>query len=195
MGAVIENSQSAFSRLTVFTGSATGADLVYQRQTRGLGAALAHAGLDLVYGGGKVGLMGQIADAALEAGGEVHGVIPEVLVQKEIGHTGLTRLEVVADMHARRTRMAELGDGFVALPGGMGTLEEFFEVWTWQYLGLHRKPVGLYNVHGFWDPLLRMIDHMVAEGFMARWRREALVISSEPEDLIAQLRRWQPPEG
>lgn len=194
MGAVTEHSEGAFRRLTIFTGSATGADLIYQRQVRTLGAALARADVELVYGGGRVGLMGQAADAVLEVGGQVHGVIPEVLVQKEIGHTGLTRLEVVADMHARKTRMAELGDGFIALPGGMGTLEEFFEVWTWQYLDLHRKPVGLYNIHGFWNPLLSMVDHMVSEGFMAQWRRDALVISEEPEDLIVQLRSWRPPE-
>ena len=184
----------AFRRLTVFTGSATGTDLIYQREVRALGAALAGAGIGLVYGGGKVGLMGQIAEAVLDSGGEVHGVIPEVLVQKEIGHTGLTRLDVVADMHARKTRMADLGDGFIALPGGMGTLEEFFEAWTWQYLGLHCKPVGLYSVNGFWDPLLRAVDHMVAEGFMAQWRRDALVVSGQPEDLITQLRVWRPPE-
>jgi len=157
-----------------------------------LGTALANAGISVVYGGGKVGLMGQIADATLEAHGTVHGVIPEVLMDSEVGHHGLSSLEVVADMHSRKSRMAELGDGFIALPGGMGTLEEFFEVWTWQYLGLHTKPVGLYNVKGFWDPLLVMVDHMVAEGFMAAWRRDALVISSDPQDLIQQLRVWEP---
>lgn len=182
-----------FNALTVFTGSASGADLDYTEEVRRLGTDLAGAGVSVIYGGGKVGLMGQIADAALEAGGEVHGVIPEVLMGREVGHHGLTSLEIVPDMHTRKSRMAELGDGFIALPGGMGTLEEFFEVWTWQYLGLHAKPVGLYNVKGFWDPLLAMVDHMVDEGFMAAWRRQDLVISSEPEDLITQLRAWTPP--
>ncbi|GAA1137069.1 TIGR00730 family Rossman fold protein [Nesterenkonia lutea] len=183
---------SEFRRLTVFTGSASGVDLGYTAEARRLGTALAGAGIGVVYGGGKVGLMGQIADAALEAGGEVHGVIPEVLMSREVGHQGLTSLELVQDMHTRKSRMADLGDGFVALPGGMGTLEEFFEVWTWQYLGLHTKPVGLYNVQGFWDPLLAMVDHMVAEGFMSAWRREALVISDDPQELIRQLRSWTP---
>lgn len=184
-----------FHALTVFTGSASGADLDYTEEVRRLGTALAGAEISVVYGGGKVGLMGQIADAALEAGGEVHGIIPEVLIGREVGHHGLTSLEIVEDMHTRKSRMAELGDGFIALPGGMGTLEEFFEVWTWQYLGLHNKPVGLYNVKGFWDPLLAMVDHMVDEGFMSAWRREALVISADPQDLISQLRAWTPPAG
>lgn len=184
-----------FDALTVFTGSASGADLDYTEEVRRLGAALAGAEIGVVYGGGKVGLMGQIADAALQAGGEVHGIIPEVLMGREVGHHGLTSLEIVPDMHTRKSRMADLGDGFIALPGGMGTLEEFFEVWTWQYLGLHAKPVGLYNVKGFWDPLLAMVDHMVDEGFMSAWRRDALVISTDPQDLIRALRSWTPPIG
>lgn len=183
---------AAFGSLTVFTGSASGADPDYTTAARELGADLAAAGFSVVYGGATVGLMGQIADAALEAGGEVHGVIPEVLMNREVAHQGLTSLELVPDMHTRKSRMAELGDGFLALPGGMGTLEEFFEVWTWQYLGLHAKPVGLYNVKGFWDPLLSMVDHMVAQGFMSPARRDALVISADPQDLIHQLRAWTP---
>lgn len=185
---------SEISHLTVFTGSATGADLGYQREVRRLGTQLAHEGIGVVFGGGRVGLMGHIADAALEAGGEAHGVIPDVLVEREAAHPGLTRLDVVADMHERKRRMAEHGDAFIALPGGMGTLEEFFEAWTWQYLNIHHKPVGLYNIGGFWDPLLAMVDHMVAEGFMAEWRRDALVISDEPQELIAALRAWSLPQ-
>lgn len=184
---------SDLSRLTVFTGSATGADLDYQQEVRRLGRVLAEEGVGVVYGGGRVGLMGHIADAALEAGGEVRGVIPQVLVEREAAHPGLTHLEVVADIHERKRMMADHGDAFIALPGGMGTLEEFFEVWTWQYLNIHSKPVGLYNVKGFWDPLLAMVDHMVAEGFMAEWRRDALVLSDEPQELIARLRAWQMP--
>ncbi len=183
---------SGFGSLTVFTGSASGTDPDYAEEIRELGTALAAAGIGVVYGGATVGLMGHIADAALEAGGEVRGVIPEVLMNREVAHQGLTSLELVPDMHARKSRMAELGDGFLALPGGMGTLEEFFEVWTWQYLGLHAKPVGLYNLKGFWDPLLSMVDHMVAEGFLSPARRDALVISADPQDLIHQLRAWSP---
>nr|WP_218221406.1 TIGR00730 family Rossman fold protein [Nesterenkonia sp. Act20] len=178
--------------MTVFTGSASGTDPEYTTETRELGSALAAVGISVVYGGAMVGLMGHLADAALGAGGEVHGVIPEVLMDREVAHQGLTSLELVPDMHTRKSRMAELGDGFIALPGGMGTLEEFFEVWTWQYLGLHAKPVGLYNVKGFWDPLLRMVEHMVAEGFMSPARRDALVISADPQDLITALRAWTP---
>lgn len=181
------------NRITVFTGGASGHNLDYQQQARSLAATLGRTGIGVVYGGGKVGLMGQIADSALEAGGEVYGVIPEFLMQREAAHRGLTELEIVADMHVRKSRLGALGDAFVALPGGMGTLEELFEVWTWQYLGIHAKPVALYNTNGFWNPLLAMIDHQVKEGFIAAWRRDALVVAETPDDLIAQLRRWHPP--
>lgn len=184
---------SELSHLTVFTGSATGADLDYQYEVRRLGRTLAEEGIGIVYGGGKVGLMGHIADAALEAGGEVRGIIPQVLVEREIAHPALTHMDLVEDMHDRKKKMADYGDAFIALPGGMGTLEEFFEAWTWQYLNIHAKPVGLYNVRGFWDPLLAMVDHMVAEGFMAEWRRDALVISDEPQELVVRLREWELP--
>lgn len=181
------------NRITVFTGGASGHDLTYQQEVRALGTALARARIGVVYGGGKVGLMGQIADSALEAGGEVTGVIPEVLMEREVAHRGVTELEVVPNMHIRKARLGELGDAFVTLPGGMGTLEELFEVWTWQYLGIHTKPVALYNLKGFWNPLLAMIDHQVEEGFIASWRRDALVIADTPADLIAQLSTWKPP--
>ncbi|WP_223881123.1 LOG family protein [Nesterenkonia ebinurensis] len=177
-------------RITVFTGGASGHDLTYQQEVRNLGTSLAQAGIGVVYGGGKVGLMGQVADSALEAGGEVVGVIPEVLMEREVAHHGVTDLQVVPDMHVRKAQLGELGDAFVALPGGMGTLEELFEVWTWQYLGIHAKPVALYNTKGFWNPLLEMIDHQVEEGFIAAWRRDALVIAEEPEELIGKLRGW-----
>lgn len=180
-------------RITVFTGGASGHNLTYQQHVRALGTEFARAGIGVVYGGGKVGLMGQIADSALEANGEVIGVIPEVLMEREVAHRNVTYLEIVPDMHFRKARLGELGDAFVALPGGMGTLEELFEVWTWQYLGIHAKPVALYNIKGFWNPLLEMIDHQVAEGFIAGWRRDALVIADTPGDLISQLQAWRPP--
>lgn len=175
--------------LTVFTGASTGSNPDRQQQVRQLGTELGREGLGIAYGGGSRGLMGTIADSVLDAGGHVHGVIPEALVETEQAHAGLTQLEIVLDMHQRKARMAALGDAFLALPGGMGTAEEFFEIWTWQYLGLHSKPVGLYNVGGFWDPMLAMVDHMVEEGFMAPWRRESLVVAESPADVIAQMRR------
>lgn len=180
-------------RITVFTGSATGTDLGYQHAVVALGEEVARRGIAVVYGGGRVGLMGQIADAALRSGGDVIGVMPQALVDGEIAHTALTRLDVVGDMHQRKTRMAELGDAFVALPGGAGTLEEFFEVWTWQQLGIHDKPVALYNVSDFWSPLLQMIDHMVDQGFLASTYRDALIVSDEPGDLVARLQAWRAP--
>ena len=185
--------QDPVARLTIFTGSSTGSDLIYQREAHTLGHRLAQAGIGVVYGGAKVGLMGIIADAALEAGGEVIGVMPQGLKDQEIAHPELSQLHVVADMHQRKKMMAELGDGFVAFPGGMGTLEEFFEAWTWQYLGIHGKPVGLYNVESFWQPLLEMVDRMVAEGFLAPWRRDALILSEDPDTLLEHLQAWELP--
>ncbi len=156
-------------------------------QVRDLGTALGNAGAGIAYGGGSRGLMGVIADAVLEAGGHAYGVIPGSLVEKEEAHQGLTQLEIVEDMHQRKARMAHLGDAFLALPGGMGTAEEFFEIWTWQYLGFHHKPVGLYNVGGFWDPMLAMVDHMVEEGFMAPWRRESLLVARTPDEVVSMM--------
>lgn len=185
--------RGALRHLTLFTGSSAGRDARYATAVRELAEALAVRGVGVVYGGGRVGLMGEVADAALGAGGEVLGVMPQALVDGEIAHPGLTRLEVVADMHERKLRMGELGDGFVALPGGAGTLEELFEVWTWQQLGIHAKPVALYDVGGFWRPLLAMVDHMVAEGFLAATYRDALVVADTPHDLLAALDAWQAP--
>lgn len=150
----------------VFCGASPGASPVYQEAAVALGRHLAERGLTLVYGGGAVGLMGTVADAALAAGGEVIGIIPQSLQEAEIGHKGLTRLEVVDGMHARKARMAELADAFIALPGGLGTLEELFEVWTWGQLGYHAKPLGLLEVNGFYDPLLTFLDHLVDERFV-----------------------------
>ncbi len=176
--------------VTAFTGSSPGTDPSYARAVAELGTHLAGNGIGVVYGGGHVGLMGALADATLAAGGDVVGIIPEALVRRELGHPELTRLEVVADMHQRKQRMADLGDAFVALPGGIGTLEEFFEAWTWQQLGLHAKPVALYDVGGFWDPLVAMVDHMVAAGFLGVEYRDRLILAGSPAELVDALRAW-----
>src|ERR1700743_2986031 len=152
----------------VYCGSSNGANPVYAEAAHAFGRALVEANLALIYGGGKVGLMGMIADSVMTAGGRAIGVIPELLVDKEIGHRGLTELHVVADMHERKKMMADLSDAFVALPGGAGTLEELFEVYTWAQLGYHHKPVGVLNVAQYFDPLKEMLDHTVAAGFMRR---------------------------
>lgn len=159
-----------------------------------LAQALAVEGLGLVYGGGHVGLMGVLADAALEVGCEVVGVIPEALHMREIGHNGLSELHVVPSMHARKAKMAELSDAFVALPGGLGTLEETFEVWTWAQLGLHQKPLGLVDVVDFWRPLVVMVDRMVHEGFVSAKHRRMLCIERDPVALLQRMREWNPPE-
>lgn len=189
----IANGQRLPRAMTVFTGSAHGTRAVHAEAIVELARVLAGHGIHLVYGGGRVGLMGVVADAVLHAGGRVTGVMPQALVDGEIAHTGLTRLEVVADMHERKQRMAALGDAFVALPGGAGTLEEFFEVWTWQQLGIHTKPVALYDVDGFWQPLLAMVDQMVDEGFLASRYRDSLIVARTPDELLEALRAWRPP--
>lgn len=181
-------------RLAVFTGSALGNSPAYAAGARAFGAAMAARGIDLVYGGGKVGLMGTVADAVLSAGGEAFGVITESLLAGETGHTGLTRLEVVSSMPERKRRMAELTDAFVALPGGPGTLEELFEVWTWVTLGIHAKPVALFDIEGYWQPLLRALDAMVDAGFSAPAARNSLIVASDPEELFAKIAAWQPPQ-
>ena len=153
---------------------------------------MAERKLTLVYGGGAVGLMGIVADAALAAGGEVIGIIPQSLKDKEIGHSGLTRLEVVDGMHARKARMAELSDAFIALPGGLGTLEELFEVWTWGQLGYHGKPLGLLEVNDFYSKLTGFLDHIVGEGFVREAHRDMLQVSESPQTLLNALDAWQP---
>ncbi|WP_323121629.1 LOG family protein [Burkholderia alba] len=177
----------------IYCGSAAGNKPVYANAAQALGRALAQADLTLVYGGGRVGLMGVIADAVLAAGGRAIGVIPKLLVDKEVGHAGLTELHVVPDMHHRKKMMADLSDAFVAMPGGAGTLEEFFEVYTWAQLGYHRKPVALYNIDGFYDPLIALLQHTVDEGFMQRAYLDALCIDAAAEPLIGQLERYRPP--
>jgi uncharacterized protein (TIGR00730 family) len=180
-------------RLCVFTGSSPGAHPDYARAAEELGRALAGQGLGLVYGGASVGLMGVLADAALDAGGEVVGVIPQALVDREIAHPAVRDLRVVGSMHERKALMAELADGFVALPGGMGTLEELFEVYTWTQLGLHSKPLGLLDVRSYYAQLAAFLDHAVAERFVTAEHREMLVVEERAEALIEAFRRWRPP--
>src|SRR4030095_7367899 len=165
-------------RLCVFCGSSPGHDPGYATSAAQLGRVLAERGIGLVYGGGRVGLMGQLADAALAAGGEVIGVIPQALLEREIAHRGLTQLRVVDSMHARKALMGELAGGFIALPGGVGTLEELFEVWSWATLGLHRKPCGLLDVGGFFAPLAEFLDRQGRAGFLPPASRAVLVIAS-----------------
>lgn len=174
-------------RLAVFCGSSGGVRESYGDAAAEFARLLVGRGMGIVYGGGHVGLMGRVADAALRAGGEVIGVIPEALKRKEVAHLGLTELHVVPDMHARKAMMAGLADGFVSLPGGIGTLEELFEVWTWQILGYHHKPCGLLNVDGFYDELIDFLDKTVAEGFLRSHFRSRLKIASDPEMLLERL--------
>jgi uncharacterized protein (TIGR00730 family) len=179
--------------ICVFCGSAPGRRPAYARAARALGAALAARDLGLVYGGGSIGLMGIVADAALAGGAEVLGVIPRALARREIAHHGLTRLEVVPSMHARKARMAALSDAFVAMPGGIGTLEELFEVLTWGYLGIHSKPTGLLDVGGYWQPLIRLLDHAVEEGFLRPAHRKLVVVDRSPTRLLERLSRHRVP--
>jgi len=182
------------SRVCVFCGSSTGKHPGYKLAAQSFGRALVRRGKGLVYGGGRVGLMGVIADAVLEAGGEVYGVLPERLAELEVGHEGLTELFLVPNMHARKAKMAELSDAFVAMPGGYGTLEELFEVVTWAQLGLHDKPIALLNVAGYFDGLLGCIDSAVAEGFIRPEQRRVLMSGSEPDALLDALERFEPVE-
>lgn len=190
--AAVRVCQAVRVRVCVFTGSASGRSS-HREAVAALGADLAAAGVGVVYGGGQVGLMGVVADAALAAGGEVIGVMPQPLVDGEIAHPGLTRLDVVADMHQRKARMAELADAFVALPGGAGTLEELFEVWTWGQLGLHTKPTALMNVDGFSAQLLEQLDVMQAEGYLGPTYRQSLGVVSDAAALLGWIKSYQHP--
>lgn len=176
----------------VYCGSSSGSEPVYADAAREFGRALAESDITLVYGGGKVGLMGIVADEAMKHGGKAIGVIPELLFSKEVGHTGLTQLHVVKDMHERKKMMADLADAFVALPGGVGTYEELFEVYTWAQLGYHDKPVGALNVAGYFDPLKAMLDHTVAAGFMRREYVDLLQIADQTPALLERLHRYAP---
>jgi uncharacterized protein (TIGR00730 family) len=180
-------------RVCVYAGSNAGARPEYADAARALGRELAGRGIGLVYGGGHVGLMGAIADAVLEAGGEAIGVIPRALMDRELGHRGLTELQVVGSMHERKARMEELADAFVALPGGIGTLEELVEIYTWSQLGIHAKPCGVLDVHGFYAALSGLLDHMVAEGFLREQHREVMLSDPDPASLLDRLAAWEPP--
>lgn len=164
----------------------------FRDEASNLARHLAESKVGVVYGGGTVGLMGVVADAAIAAGGEVIGVRPKALGSESV-HRGLTELEVVSDMHARKLRMSELSDAFIALPGGAGTLEELFEAWTWQQLGIHRKPVALYDINGYWQPMLSALDAMTASGFISEITRSTLIVSDSPDELIAALHGWGQP--
>ncbi len=180
-------------RICVFCGSSPGDRKEYGQAARLLGRTLAERRLALVYGGGNVGLMGQLAAAALEAGGEVIGVIPQRLVEMEVAHLGLTQLQVVGSMHERKARMAELADAFIAAPGGFGTIEEFFEVLTWAQLGLHQKPCGLLNTCGYYGPLLDFLDAAVARRFVQPASRGMILVEEDPALLLERLAVFQPP--
>ncbi|MBU1040115.1 MAG: TIGR00730 family Rossman fold protein [Proteobacteria bacterium] len=180
-------------RICVFLGSNPGTSPAYLAATRALGAELARRGLATVYGGAKVGLMGELADSALAAGGEVIGIIPEALRDKELAHQGLTSLKVVASMHERKAAMADLADGFIALPGGLGTLEELCEVLTWAQLGFHKKPCGLLDVGGYYAPLCTFLDHAVAEGFVMPAHRAMLLSDPSPAALLDRFASYQAP--
>jgi len=177
----------------VFCGASIGSNPAYREAAVALGQAIARRGWTLVYGGGAVGLMGVVADAAMAAGGDVVGIIPQSLLDAEVGHKGLTRLEVVDGMHARKARMAELSDAFIALPGGLGTLEELFEVWTWGQLGYHAKPLGLLDVNGLYDKLGGCLDHIVEEGFVRPQHRDMLLLGQQPDELLAAMDRFVAP--
>lgn len=179
-------------RLCVYCGSSAGGDKRYVRASQALGRRFCDQGIGLVYGGARVGIMGAIADAVLAGGGEAIGVIPESLMRKEIAHDGLSALHVVASMHERKSLMAELADGFVALPGGFGTLEEIIEVITWAQLGFHRKPCGFLNVGGYFDALFQFIEHAVGEGFLRAAHRDMLIREENAERLLERFAAYQP---
>ncbi|MCV0428839.1 MAG: TIGR00730 family Rossman fold protein [Roseibium sp.] len=179
--------------ICVFCGSSHGALETYGDAARDTGRIIAENGYRLVYGGAKVGLMGTVADAALDAGGEVVGVLPKSLQNKEIGHDGLNELHLVGSMHERKALMADLSDGFIALPGGVGTLEEIFEVWTWGQLGYHAKPCGFLNVEGYYDQLIAFLDHQTREGFTKKAMRDMAQVAETPDALIDRFKNYVPP--
>ncbi|MBY0522889.1 MAG: TIGR00730 family Rossman fold protein [Gemmataceae bacterium] len=182
-------------RLCVFCGSRAGKQAEYAEQTQRLGRLLVARGLGLVFGAGNIGLMGVLADAVLQAGGEAIGVIPQALVDKELAHAGLTQLHVVATMHERKALMADLADGFIALPGGYGTADELFEILTWSQLGLHDKPVGLLNTAGYFSSLLSWLDRTVQDGFIRPHHRSLLIEATDAESLLDQLAQFRRAEN
>jgi uncharacterized protein (TIGR00730 family) len=180
-------------RICVFCGSSVGARPAYKQAAQQLGELMAERGIGVVFGGGCIGLMGVVADAALSKGGEVIGVIPESLVRREIGHRGVTKLHVVETMHQRKALMADLSDAFIALPGGYGTLEEFCEAVTWSQLGIQQKPCGLLNIEEYWDGLLKVLDHAVDEEFVRPENSLLVLVASTPEGMLHKLLEWTPP--
>jgi uncharacterized protein (TIGR00730 family) len=183
------------NRICVFCGTNPGSRPEYGAAARELGRLLAEESIELVYGGASVGIMGELADSVQEHGGHVTGIIPQQLMEKEAAHTGIPNLIVVASMHQRKSQMADLSDGFIALPGGIGTLEGFFEILTWGQLGIHAKPSGILNVSGYFNELSRFLDHAVQEGFLTEAHRDAIVLESEPAQLLERMRAYSPPEG
>jgi uncharacterized protein (TIGR00730 family) len=174
-------------RVAVYCGSALGSDPVFADAARATAEAMVGNGVDLVYGGGRLGLMGLIADHVLELGGQVYGVIPTALVDLEVAHTGVTELHTVANMHERKAKMTDLADAFLALPGGIGTLDELFEAWSWNVLGYHAQPLCLLNVAGFWDGLIEFMDHATASGFLSAPRRKQMLVAQTPEEALKLL--------
>ena len=179
--------------ICIFCGSSIGSDPIFAQVAQATGQAIAKQGKTLVYGGGRVGLMGVVADSAMQAGGQVIGVVPRALVDREMAHQGLTKLYVVNNMHERKNKMAELSDGFIALPGGAGTLDEIFEQWTWAQLGIHQKPCAFLNVDGFYDDLLKMLQGTVDKGFSQARYVDKLITSDQIDTILAQFEQYQPP--
>lgn len=188
-------SNGPLKRVCVFCGSHAGRNPAYRETAIVTGQLLARRGITLVYGGGNVGLMGAVADACLEAGGQVIGCIPKQLLDRELAHQGLTELHVVESMHQRKQLMADLSDAFIALPGGIGTFEELFEIWTWSLLGIQRKATGLVNVDRYYDHLIGLADHAVAEGFLKPEPRELLMVDTDPARLLDRIAAFQPGRG
>jgi hypothetical protein len=180
-------------RVCVFCGSSTGARSSYATAAKRLGELLAKRGIGLVFGGGRIGLMGAVADAVLAKGGEAIGVIPDSLMQREIGHPGVSKLHVVETMHERKALMADLSDAFIAMPGGYGTLEEICEIITWSQLGIQAKPCGFLNVDHYWDGFLKFLDHAVQERFLRSENRDLIQVASTPEEMLEKLVAWKPP--
>ncbi|HZU98387.1 MAG TPA: TIGR00730 family Rossman fold protein [Planctomycetota bacterium] len=180
------------TRICVFCGSCPGDDPAFAQAARELGNLMADRGLELVYGGGSVGLMGVVADTLLSRGGVVRGVIPHSLFVREVGHRGLTECKIVDSMHERKQAMADMAHAFLSLPGGYGTLDETFEALTWAQLGIHEKPVVLVNVKGFWDPLVASVDRMVSAGFLKKENRELLNVARDPASALDLVERWKP---
>lgn len=174
-------------RLAVYCGSASGAQPVFAEATKETAKAMVSRGVELVYGGGRLGLMGLIADSVLDLGGQVYGVIPAALVELEVAHEGVTELHRVETMHERKAKMTELADAFLALPGGIGTLDELFEAWSWNALGYHAKPFCLLNVEGFWDGMIEFIDHATRSGFLSQQRRSQLLVAQTPDEALELL--------